>query len=251
MPSDITGTDILEEDRATGTRELPLRQGPDLRQHHPRRRDQPHAAQDPGRAAPGDAGAPGHRRRAAPTRWTCPSSSSPPRTPSSRRAPTRCPRPSSTASCSWSTWATPPPRRRCRSSRAPPAADSRRADEGALARADPRAAGAGAPRAGAGPRGALRGGAGAPDAARRSPAPPSSSRKHVDLGRRPARAPVPGPRRPRRARCSTGRFAATVEDVRALARPVLRHRVLPNFHAEAEGITSRSIVEQLLEMVKG
>ena len=41
-----------------------LRQGADLRQHHPGRRDQPHAAQDAGRAARGDAGAPGHRRRA-------------------------------------------------------------------------------------------------------------------------------------------------------------------------------------------
>ena len=48
-----------------------------------------------------------------------------------------------------------------------------------------------------------------------------------------------------------GRFAATVEDVRALALPVLRHRVLPNFAAESEGITSSRIVLQLLDMVKG
>jgi MoxR-like ATPase len=48
-----------------------------------------------------------------------------------------------------------------------------------------------------------------------------------------------------------GRFAATVEDVRALALPVLRHRVLPNFAAESEGITSVRIVQQLLELVKG
>ncbi|HEY1333896.1 MAG TPA: AAA family ATPase, partial [Myxococcaceae bacterium] len=48
-----------------------------------------------------------------------------------------------------------------------------------------------------------------------------------------------------------GRFAATVEDVRALALPVLRHRVLPNFAAESEGITSTRIVQQLLELVKG
>ncbi len=40
-----------------------------------------------------------------------------------------------------------------------------------------------------------------------------------------------------------GRFAATVEDVRALALPVLRHRVLPNFPAESEGITSSRIVD--------
>ena len=48
-----------------------------------------------------------------------------------------------------------------------------------------------------------------------------------------------------------GRFAASVEDVRALALPVLRHRVLPNFAAESEGITSPRIVQQLLELVKG
>ncbi|WP_338863472.1 MoxR family ATPase [Myxococcus stipitatus] len=48
-----------------------------------------------------------------------------------------------------------------------------------------------------------------------------------------------------------GRFVATVEDVRALARPVLRHRVLPNFTAESEGITSVKLVDQLLGVVKG
>ncbi|MBZ4396252.1 MoxR family ATPase [Myxococcus sp. MISCRS1] len=48
-----------------------------------------------------------------------------------------------------------------------------------------------------------------------------------------------------------GRFVATVEDVRALARPVLRHRVLPNFTAESEGITSVKLVDQLLTVVKG
>ena len=39
------------------------------------------------------------------------------------------------------------------------------------------------------------------------------------------------------------------EDIRALAHPVLRHRVLTNFHAESEGITSDSIIDQLLEAV--
>jgi MoxR-like ATPase len=64
MPSDITGTDVLEEDRATGQALVQVRQGPDLRQPPAGRRDQPHAAQDPGGAAAGHAGAPGHRRRA-------------------------------------------------------------------------------------------------------------------------------------------------------------------------------------------
>jgi MoxR-like ATPase len=47
-----------------------------------------------------------------------------------------------------------------------------------------------------------------------------------------------------------GRFAASVEDIRALAPSVLRHRILPNFNAEAEGVTSLSIIERLLETVR-
>ena len=47
-----------------------------------------------------------------------------------------------------------------------------------------------------------------------------------------------------------GRFAATVDDVRALARPVLRHRVLPNFHAESEGFTSVRLVDEIVAAVK-
>ncbi len=47
-----------------------------------------------------------------------------------------------------------------------------------------------------------------------------------------------------------GRFAASVDDVRALARPVLRHRVLPNFTAESEGFTSVKIIDQIVERVK-
>ena len=46
-----------------------------------------------------------------------------------------------------------------------------------------------------------------------------------------------------------GRYHVSFEDIRALAHPVLRHRVLLNFHAESEGITSDQIVDQLLEAV--
>ena len=63
MPSDITGTDVIEEDQATGQARVPLHPGPGVREHRARRRDQPHAAQDAGGAAPGDAGEGGHRRR--------------------------------------------------------------------------------------------------------------------------------------------------------------------------------------------
>ena len=47
-----------------------------------------------------------------------------------------------------------------------------------------------------------------------------------------------------------GRYAAEREDVRALAKPVLRHRVLTNFTAEAEGISSADLIDRLLEVVK-
>ena len=67
MPSDITGTEVIEEDRATGYAQHPVHARADLRQHHPRRRDQPHAAEDAGGAARGDAGVSGHRRRRAPS----------------------------------------------------------------------------------------------------------------------------------------------------------------------------------------
>ena len=46
-----------------------------------------------------------------------------------------------------------------------------------------------------------------------------------------------------------GRYAPTFEDIRALAHPVLRHRVLTNFHAESEGRTSGELIEKLLETV--
>jgi MoxR-like ATPase len=48
-----------------------------------------------------------------------------------------------------------------------------------------------------------------------------------------------------------GRMAASVEDVRALARNVLVHRVITNFRAESEGVTSAQLVDRLLERVKG
>jgi MoxR-like ATPase len=47
-----------------------------------------------------------------------------------------------------------------------------------------------------------------------------------------------------------GRFNASCEDVRSMAHVVLRHRVLTNFHAEAEGINSNSVVSHLLDTVQ-
>jgi MoxR-like ATPase len=46
-----------------------------------------------------------------------------------------------------------------------------------------------------------------------------------------------------------GRYNVAIEDIRTLAYPVFRHRILTNFHAESEGITSEDVVRQLLETV--
>jgi len=46
-----------------------------------------------------------------------------------------------------------------------------------------------------------------------------------------------------------GRFHASCDDVRAVAYPVLRHRILTNFNAEAEGIKPDGIVRRLIETV--
>jgi len=47
-----------------------------------------------------------------------------------------------------------------------------------------------------------------------------------------------------------GRFAADIEDVRALAAPILRHRLLTNFQAEAQKITSDDVINDLLERIR-
>jgi MoxR-like ATPase len=46
-----------------------------------------------------------------------------------------------------------------------------------------------------------------------------------------------------------GRYHVHFDDIRALARPVLRHRLLRNFHAESERVTTDTIVEQLVGAV--
>ncbi len=46
-----------------------------------------------------------------------------------------------------------------------------------------------------------------------------------------------------------GRYHVTLDDVEALAMPVLRHRIVPTFHAEAEGITVDAIVSRLLREI--
>ena len=82
----------------------------------------------------------------------------------------------------------------------------------------------------------------------KSPTCPESIKKWVAFGAsvRAAQFLVLGAK----ARALTsGRYHVTFDDIRALAHPVLRHRVLTNFHAQSEGITTDSLVDRLLAAV--
>ncbi|MEO5803947.1 MAG: AAA family ATPase, partial [Verrucomicrobiota bacterium] len=48
-----------------------------------------------------------------------------------------------------------------------------------------------------------------------------------------------------------GSYLVRMEDLEAVAEPVLMHRILTNFQAQSEGITSSFIIEQLLKEVRG
>ena len=141
------------------------------------------------------------------------------------------------------------PRRRWRSSAPPPAPSRRPLAPRALPARDPRPPGPGAARAGRRPRGALRRGAGPGDAAQ------GAGRARLREGAAWRGAPGRGPGStwcwaPRRAPSSTAAWPPRIEDVRALAQPVLVHRIITNFRAESDGVTSEQLVDRLLEQVK-
>ena len=46
-----------------------------------------------------------------------------------------------------------------------------------------------------------------------------------------------------------GRMHVMLEDIEAAAAPVLRHRLVPNFNAEAEGVTVEQIIDKILSLV--
>jgi MoxR-like ATPase len=48
---------------------------------------------------------------------------------------------------------------------------------------------------------------------------------------------------------TSGRYHVSFDDIRALAHPVLRHRIITNFHAQSEGVTTDQITDRLLEIV--
>ena len=46
-----------------------------------------------------------------------------------------------------------------------------------------------------------------------------------------------------------GRYHVTYEDIRSLAIPVLRHRILLNFHAESDRLKQDDLLQRLLESI--
>ena len=244
MPSDITGTEYLIQDAGHGRARVPLRAGADLRQRRPRRRDQPHAAEDAGRAPGGDAGAAGHEPRAPPACSSRRSSCSRPRTRSSRRAPTRCPRPSSTASCS-----------RCFSSTRAWEQEERiarmtvRIDDAPLTPVASRAellavqeAMAAAPV----PPSIVHYAVQLAQASRPSgEGAPADVREYVEWGAGPraAQALVVGGRARAMLR---GRAVPDHEDLAAVAHSVLRHRLILSYAAEADGVGTEQVTDLVL-----
>jgi MoxR-like ATPase len=82
----------------------------------------------------------------------------------------------------------------------------------------------------------------------KSPTAPENVKKWVAFGAsvRAAQYLVLGAK----ARALTnGRYHVSFDDIRSMAHPVLRHRVLVNFRAESEGISTDSLIDELLERV--
>ena len=46
-----------------------------------------------------------------------------------------------------------------------------------------------------------------------------------------------------------GRATPEIGDVKEMIKPILRHRIIPNFNAEAEGISCDKILESLIDTV--
>ena len=46
-----------------------------------------------------------------------------------------------------------------------------------------------------------------------------------------------------------GRYHVAIKDIQALAKPILRHRIMTNFYAESERVNSDAIIDRLIEAV--
>jgi MoxR-like ATPase len=85
-------------------------------------------------------------------------------------------------------------------------------------------------------------------ATRPGPDAPAAVRKYVSWGAGP-RASQHLVQAAKARAVLAGRFAASVDDVRRLAAPVLVHRIVRNFHAEADGVKARDLIADVVESV--
>jgi MoxR-like ATPase len=46
-----------------------------------------------------------------------------------------------------------------------------------------------------------------------------------------------------------GNFVVSCADIASVARPILRHRIIPNFAAQSEGVTQDDIIRRILEAI--
>ena len=234
MPSDITGTNVLEEDE-NGRRNFRFVEGPIFTNIL--------LADEINRTPPKTQAAllQAMQEREVYGRpddlYACPSRSSPSprRTRSSRKEPIRCPKPSSTASCSTSRSTIRPPKRksgswpRPRAAKGPRCARCSPAGRSSICRswsARWRSASTSSSmsRGWCAPRGP------------RTPRRPPFVQELVDWGAGPRAGQflIHGGKA---LAAMEGRFSVAIDDIRKVAVPVLRHRVSTNFQAQAEGMT--------------
>ena len=77
---------------------------------------------------------------------------------------------------------------------------------------------------------------------------PPITNQYIRWGASPrARKPSPWP--PKSAALLDGRYNVSFEDVRRVSLPAMRHRIILNFEAQAEGIEPDKVLVQLLEQV--
>jgi MoxR-like ATPase len=85
-------------------------------------------------------------------------------------------------------------------------------------------------------------------ATRPAPDAPPMVRKYVSWGAGP-RASQHLVQAAKARAALAGRFAVSIDDVRALAAPVLVHRIVRNFHAEADGVRAGDLVASVVESI--
>ncbi len=78
---------------------------------------------------------------------------------------------------------------------------------------------------------------------------PEASRRYIRVGSSPRGAQALVVAAKVRA-ILEGRFAVSAEDIRQLVKPALRHRIIRNFEGEAEGVSTDSILDDVLRVVK-